>query len=386
MRRTLQTLAALLVALPVAGSSHLARGQTDGDASDEYTLPDLAGDPSSRDLGGAVEGGETRVEGDRHVVEKGDTLWDLSSKYLGSPWYWPKVWSFNPQIENPHWIYPGDEVRFGQAIEGQEAAVVAATPAAAEGEPLMEDEVSIAGTIGYRGHGSQQVARVGFATDEELGRAGRIAKSWEEKELLYEGDRIYLEMDRRDAAREGTKYVIFRIERAIQHPDSGSSLGSVIRILGSAKVVDANPKQRYVTAMIDRATMEISRGDMVGPVGVQLSHQVHRIENARDVAGVIAGTMDDDVAELAQGHFVFLDKGLTHGVAKGNTFSVVRATDGLDDDGFTPRYDDELPAERIGEVMVVEARPEASVALVVSSLRELRQGDRVEMRATIAER
>ena len=39
-----------------------------------------------------------------HTVEKGDTLWDLSSKYLGSPWYWPKVWSYNPQIANPLWI------------------------------------------------------------------------------------------------------------------------------------------------------------------------------------------------------------------------------------------------------------------------------------------
>ncbi len=47
-----------------------------------------------------------------HTVEKGDTLWDLSSKYLGSPWYWPKVWSYNPQIANPHWIYPGNQVRF----------------------------------------------------------------------------------------------------------------------------------------------------------------------------------------------------------------------------------------------------------------------------------
>src|SRR5438876_6556480 len=47
-----------------------------------------------------------------HAVQSGDTLWDLCSKYLNSPWYWPKIWSYNPQISNPHWIFPGNELRF----------------------------------------------------------------------------------------------------------------------------------------------------------------------------------------------------------------------------------------------------------------------------------
>src|ERR1035437_9153443 len=56
--------------------------------------------------------GQASAPGTQHRVEKGDTLWDLSQKFLGSPWYWPKVWSYNPEIANPHWIYPGNEVRF----------------------------------------------------------------------------------------------------------------------------------------------------------------------------------------------------------------------------------------------------------------------------------
>ena len=52
----------------------------------------------------------------RYVVVKGDTLWDISARFLESPWRWPEVWSFNPQIENPHLIYPGDVVEI--EIEG----------------------------------------------------------------------------------------------------------------------------------------------------------------------------------------------------------------------------------------------------------------------------
>ncbi len=52
---------------------------------------------------------------DSYVIQRGDTLWDLSGKYLDSPWYWPKLWSYNPQIENPHWIYPGNPLRLAPA-------------------------------------------------------------------------------------------------------------------------------------------------------------------------------------------------------------------------------------------------------------------------------
>src|SRR5205085_5957134 len=48
---------------------------------------------------------------DLHVVRKGDTLWDICFYYFNDPWQWPKIWSYNPQITNPHWIYPGDLVR-----------------------------------------------------------------------------------------------------------------------------------------------------------------------------------------------------------------------------------------------------------------------------------
>ncbi len=63
-----------------------------------------------------------------HSVVKGDTLWDLSQRYLGSPWYWPKVWSFNPEIANPHWIYPGNQVRFYRSGDEGPSRVEVATP------------------------------------------------------------------------------------------------------------------------------------------------------------------------------------------------------------------------------------------------------------------
>src|SRR6266853_1472784 len=70
---------------------------------------------------------------DEYTIQKGDTLWDLSQKFLNNPWYWPKIWSLNPGIENPHWIYPGNKIRVVQGPGGQGVIQIEQGQAAAGG-------------------------------------------------------------------------------------------------------------------------------------------------------------------------------------------------------------------------------------------------------------
>jgi hypothetical protein len=55
-------------------------------------------------------------------VQHGDTLWDITGYYFQNPWRWPAVWGHNPQITNPHWIFPGDQVRLVDHAEVRIAA------------------------------------------------------------------------------------------------------------------------------------------------------------------------------------------------------------------------------------------------------------------------
>jgi len=121
-----------------------------------------------------------------HVVRKGDTLWDICFLYFNDPWQWPKIWSYNPQITNPHWIYPGDLVRllprgmFAQATPAQAEpeGPVPPTPVDALPAPQRRSEVAIRQTA--------------FVEKSDLDKSITIDGAVDEKVLLGNGDTVYL--------------------------------------------------------------------------------------------------------------------------------------------------------------------------------------------------
>lgn len=387
MRRNWILIATLSVALPAAAGAQEAMPPEEGGPSELDHLP-IASDDTPRDFGGAPEGevvdgdyAAPAAEGGVHTVRSGDTLWDISGRYLQSPWYWPRVWSFNPQIENPHWIYPGDQIRLGPDGAGQVAGEELPPLSMGSFDPVASDDIQVAGRIGTYLPRKLHAPRIGFVSEEELDQSGVLDRSWEEKTYLMEGDRIYIGWTSNQPVEVGADYLIFRTERKVSHPEGGS-VGHLTRILGTARVVDANPDEAYVSAIITRSIQEIVRGDRVGPMAHALSERIDRVANEANVDAVIVGTLEENLSELGQGHVVFLDRGRTDGVTPGNTFQVLRAGDGLQDDGYTPMYDETMPAENIGSLVVIDVREKTAAAVVVRSVRELRAGDRALMRAT----
>jgi hypothetical protein len=92
----------LFIALALAGASP---------ASAQLGVYDE--EPAPRQGGGVRISGHAREQliPERYVVRSGDTLWDVTGRFYGNPWEWPRVWSYNPEITNPHWIYPLDQLR-----------------------------------------------------------------------------------------------------------------------------------------------------------------------------------------------------------------------------------------------------------------------------------
>ena len=383
---------ALFPMLCLAASAALAQAQTQGGGSEvegtEVQQPPTQRPPPEQ---GQVQTAPPEGPSQVHTVEKGDTLWDLSSKYLGSPWYWPKVWSYNPQIANPHWIYPGNQVRFYPG-NGEE------TPTRAEQVAGDEDELQAGQAI--EGDEDVQMVRLpvetktreivlkdGFATPNEIEAAGTLVGSYAESEMLSPPAIVYLDFKDRSAVQVGASYLVYRTVGKVYHPRTGKFLGYQTQVLGTVKVNrTSDPKVR---ATLEKAFDEIGRGARIGPARERLFETVSPVANAVALQNLtVVAQLETSLTMAGEQVRVLVDAGSAQGVQVGNVFTVIRQADPiLSDVGVDPsaNQDTSLPVEEVGRCMAVDVRETVTTCLLVRAFREVVVGDRVELRAAGAQ-
>jgi hypothetical protein len=367
---------------------------------------------------------------DEYTIQKGDTLWDLSQKFLNNPWYWPKIWSQNPSIENPHWIYPGNKLRIvpGQGgaqapaqvaeapqapaeqpqpgVEAQTAEqppaepqtevaeqVAPAPPPSNDLEVVNKDSreaastgVTMSGRIGFQPPPVVTVRASGMVTPEEMSDAGKLGASFEEKEFLATFDTAYVDFKGTPPVKPGDKLIIFHPVGAIISPATKQKIADQTQSTGVARVLSVQGNQ--ATVQIEQTFEEIGRGDLVRPWTPQ-QKRISPKANTADVSGTIVQEVNEGVGNMGEANHVFIDKGTADGVQEGNTFAVVRHGDGLDITMVTKSYVESVtgshptstqtPDENVGLLLVVDAREHVSTAIVIKSVRELAAGDVVEM-------
>ncbi len=311
-----------------------------------------------------------------HVVQSGDTLWDLCSKYLNSPWYWPKIWSYNPQLTNPHWIFPGNELRFYPSDENLPTQITSSrsievdeddfeVPGTLEPDELVTTVGSI--RVGRTAPNSMWTAHSGFVTTKAHARSGTIENSEAEAFMLSDFDRTYLKL--KDPAQKGDRFAIYRLVRSIDHPVTGEPFGYAIEIIGGVQVIDTSPKM--ATGLIAQAYRPIVRGDYIAPWPEEFGSRVAPVPSTEESKGYIVDTMGDALGPLGEYHMVFIDRGRNHGVQRGNIFSVIDRGD-----GFTHRVSN-LPNEVVGELMVIDVQDAGATAIITFAARELSVGDKI---------
>ncbi len=352
--------------------------------------------------GGAIEvaPGARDVNPENYVIQRGDTLWDLSAKFLESPWYWPKLWSYNPQIENPHWIYPGNPLYLAPA--GAQAPARVATAAAAPSDELVApkelddltrgnldraqqldeaDVVTVGGLYkigGARAKGPA-VLRNSFVTQEQLDASGTVVAAFEEKMILTTGDRIYAKFKDPAAVKVGDKFSIYRTEGRLEHPVTNRSVGWKTVILASARVTAVEPG-KAASLVITYVNDGVERGDLVAPGTEQVRRPLFTRPNRSSLDGYVIGVQPSIVTGAAEFNVVYLDKGKADGVDVGNTFEVVRSGDPYLEPIDRPLNNPSLPREVVGHLVVFDAQDRASSAYVRRSITEVLVGDHVEMR------
>jgi hypothetical protein len=397
----------LVALLALAPAAILAQAPSEpAAAAPGAPVPDIVDGATAPAEGSATSADEGRGQvppPDTYTVRSGDTLWDLSGRFLNNPWYWPKIWSYNPEIENPHWIYPGNLLRFYPSAEEAPTRVEPVDQVAqAEEEapePVREledlsranlgaaasaeeqDAVAVAGPykIAYVSPKTKFARHDTFVTPRELAESGAIRAAFEEKIMLSSTDRAYADFRSSAAVKPGETYVVYKTDRPIYHPVTKELFGYQSTVLGSAKVVAVDDKA--ATLVIAGSYDAIERGAMLGPWTDKAYRPVARKPNRRALDARIIATETDVITVVGEHHVVFVDKGEVDGVEEGNLLTVVRSGDLYDRDPRVAPWDPSLPREDVGNLLVIDVKERASAALVTKSLTDLLVGDRVEMRA-----
>lgn len=311
-----------------------------------------------------------------YTVRRGDTLWDVTGRFYGNPWEWPRVWSFNPEITNPHWIYPLDQLRLLAPDTEPPPPVGDAGPRIVQVRPAR----------GAR-EGTVYLRQEGYLDEEALQQAGVVVGSPEDHMLLAPYDPVYIEFDESVRERPSGEYTIFR---EIATEERGpSEEGTLVRIFGTVRIDSYDAEQRTARATIIEALDPIERGYRVAPMPRRFDMVPPRPAD-RDLESRVAATLRPREL-LGDQQIVFVPHGREDGVAVGNRFFIVRSGDQWRDELASspnsagasveaPERPEEYPTEIVAEGRVVHVRPNSATLMITRAVHPVEVGDRAEMR------
>ena len=329
---------------------------------------------------------------DQYVVKTGDTLWDISKVFLKEPWYWPEIWYVNPQIANPHLIYPGDVLKLVY-VDGQPRLTLAErggeTVEGGRGGKRLSPEVrrdplSQAITAIPYDVVASFMGRPTLLTKEQVKTAPYIVALRDSHMIGALGNEVYARGI--GSAAPETRYSVIHVGEELRDPDNNSLLGYSGLYVGSGPV--ATPGDPAKIVMTD-SMREVLQGDKVFPESVEVNVDfVPHAPSSNIDAGIIAVRRH---TVMGQYQVVALNRGAAAGLEPGHILAIHQRgaviRDNFKEGGLaarrTSRNSDfgnkvQLPDERIGVLMVFKAFSNMSYALVMETTHEIRQGDRAK--------
>jgi hypothetical protein len=314
---------------------------------------------------------------ERYTVKRGDTLWDLSSMYLTSPWRWPELWGMNKdQIGNPHLIYPGQQlllVRDGGRARLQVAGD-SGDPSVGKLEPRIRDlDAARVAISAIPNHLIEPFLSQPLVLDPDgLADAARIIATQEGRVYVGRGDEAYARGIRNETV---LNYNVFRPLKPLYDPDDKVRKNPIAYeafYLGTANKTSGG---EIAKMRIDSSKQEIGIGDRLLPIERQqiISYMPKRPDAAVD-ARVIS--MYDGVRYAGGGQIITLSRGSKDGLATGDVLQLWRTGETKLDRTAAKREFVKLPDERIGLAFVFRTFPTISYALIQRGTMPVEVGDR----------
>jgi LysM repeat protein len=323
-----------------------------------------------------------------HKVQRGDTLWSICEKYYGDSTLWPKLWEMNPFVTNPHLLKPGDLITLIEKedmLKGRGAE----KPSKEAAKPVPKMKGIDLGLL-------TNPATMGYLSLTKVEPWGEIYASTKSELGAEKGDKIFINFKNRAGVKPGDE---FRVARPIpvRHPLTDYPMGDIISFRG-AVVVKEYLKEDFFLAEVTDVWLEFGVGAMILPFE-PLSKCVQPMATDPKLYGNIVA-LKDNRKIVGGGTVVYLDAGFKDGIQRGQVFDVVRITsiaapafrlgnfEAIVNEVGTTLSKHEYLVDfwkelnegtklydyTVGKLMVVEARPASSTAIVLSSSEDLYTG------------
>lgn len=337
-----------------------------------------------------VSADELKVKSDspkRYVVVKGDTLWDISSKFLSTPWRWPELWGMNKQISDPHWIYPGDVLNL-VTVDGKPRIVIE------RGKPALKmtrhgrksRKIDPIPTIPLSDI-KQHLTEHQIVTLDEYDALAVLVGSERDTVFYKQTDIVFVNQK----LVKGDKYGIYSRGRVFSSPKTNQTLGLELNLIATGEATESADISQL---RLESVKSQVNTGAVVMPLPPEDLPAYFLPEAASDdVASEIIGSAKM-YRESGLNDVVVIDGGSEQGIKQGNVFSVFQPgkIQFVDSDGsvrdpnnfrsydrikayFVDDETQKLPNVYRGKIMVFRSFSNLSYALIIDIKRPVRLGD-----------
>ncbi len=311
-----------------------------------------------------------------YIVQEGDTLWDISTVFLRDPWFWPEIWFKNPQVENPHLIYPGDTLAIiyvgGQRkvqilSRGADGSVLSQTSDGlkiVKVDPRVRSK-SIDATIPSIPVDSLRhlIERPLIIDEDTLKKSAYVLTSFDNHLINSINDKLYVR--NLDASTGSGRYQIYRPNRALFDPITNELLGYEALYVGESKLLLRGDP---ATVRVTNSDREILRDDRIMPMdNTNFERDFYPRPPSTEVSGKIVALLDA-ISQTGVYQTIAINLGQRDGLESGNILRIRRAGDIVrDDNEEDPRFRVKLPDESVGMAMVIRSFEKMSYALIMEA-------------------
>jgi hypothetical protein len=299
---------------------------------------------------------------DEHIVSKGENLWKITEKYFNDPYMWVDIWKLNPEVKDPHWIYPGRKIKIPVKIDKKAGDTEKKEVPIEEIQPEIKElviweeapktvDVEIEKKIKKYVIDIESIEKIYLFSEQPLKASYKLLHTDDNVILGEVGKRYFIDGGSIQGIELGKRYKVLKPRRKLIDKETGKEYGYIYPVAGFIEIVEVYPQ--VSVGVVKSSYTEITKGDVIAPVEKVGYPEIIIKKSKVFLEGKILET-DDKHVFIQNRDFVFIDKGIKDGIEKGDILKIEKMVSNLKES-----------IKDVGRMVVVKPYENVSLAYVL---------------------